>query len=75
MPDITMCLGNECSIRNYCFRFTATPSGRQSFSDFRCKEDGKCDNFLQDFRVEKPVHKSSWDYEAEYREVLNKQQP
>jgi hypothetical protein len=25
--------------------------------------------------VEEPVHKSSFDYEAEYREVLNKQQP
>jgi hypothetical protein len=75
MPDITMCIGNECLIKNYCFRFTAKPSGWQSFADFRCKEDGKCDHFLQDRRAAAPVHKSSFDYEAEYREVINKQQP
>ena len=31
MPDITMCEGNECPIRDTCKRFTATPSGRQAY--------------------------------------------
>lgn len=26
MPDICMCSGNECPIKNQCKRFTATPS-------------------------------------------------
>jgi|TARA_R110000765_G_C18531484_1_gene559625 hypothetical protein len=26
MPDITMCPGNDCSIKESCYRFTASPS-------------------------------------------------
>jgi len=32
MPDITMCTGGECPIRERCYRFKATPSEyRQSY--------------------------------------------
>jgi len=26
MPDITMCAGNKCPLKETCYRFTATPS-------------------------------------------------
>lgn len=25
MPDITMCMGSECPLKEKCYRFTATP--------------------------------------------------
>ena len=32
MPDITMCTGYVCPLRDSCYRFTATPSEyRQSY--------------------------------------------
>ena len=26
MPDITMCEGNDCPLKERCYRFTATPN-------------------------------------------------
>ena len=26
MPDITMCRGDKCPLKNKCYRYTATPS-------------------------------------------------
>lgn len=31
MPDISMCYGLNCKRREYCYRFTATPSHFQSY--------------------------------------------
>jgi hypothetical protein len=31
MPDITMCSGEGCSLRDGCYRFTARPSLRQAW--------------------------------------------
>lgn len=31
MPDITMCPGEDCPVRDSCYRFTATPHERQSY--------------------------------------------
>jgi hypothetical protein len=31
MPDLAMCKGGGCPMRDNCYRFTATPSGRQSY--------------------------------------------
>ena len=39
MPDITMCLGNDCPIKETCYRFTAIPTPHwQSYSDFKYDE-------------------------------------
>ena len=38
MADITMCVGTGCPLREWCYRYTATPNEhRQSFSDFTAK--------------------------------------
>jgi len=34
MPDITMCRNETCSLKEYCYRYTAKPSGWQSYSYF-----------------------------------------
>ena len=47
MPDITMCKGKECPIKDTCYRYTAKASDYQSYFseipyDFKKKE---CDNY------------------------------
>jgi len=31
MPDISMCAGNNCELKDNCWRYKATPSYRQSW--------------------------------------------
>ena len=47
MPDITMCSGQDCPMKDRCYRSTATPSNwRQSyFLGIPLKEDKTCDHF------------------------------
>lgn len=45
MPDVTMCYGNWCPLKDLCYRFTATPDTMQSyFSEvpYEKYEEGKC---------------------------------
>jgi hypothetical protein len=51
MPDITMCKGENCTIKNECYRFTATPDKyRQAyFAESPCtKKMGgtSCDHYV-----------------------------
>lgn len=34
MVDITMCVNSQCPIREFCYRYRAKPSERQSYSVF-----------------------------------------
>lgn len=46
MPDITMCLNDECPSRWRCHRYTARPSERQSYSKFEPPHGRKtCNEF------------------------------
>ena len=46
MPDITMCFGKDCPVREFCYRYKAEPTPRrQSYSDF--KFDKTCDHFIE----------------------------
>lgn len=49
MPDIAMCWGENCPIKETCYRFTATPSKwRQSyFAETPIKEDNTCEHFME----------------------------
>ena len=31
MPDIAMCKGGECTIKESCYRYTAEPGSRQTY--------------------------------------------
>jgi len=46
MPDIAMCMNQECPSRNDCHRYTAQPNElRQSYADFKPDSSGKCESF------------------------------
>ena len=45
MPDITMCNGVGCYLRDKCYRYTAKPSFRQPYFMNEPIEDGKCKEF------------------------------
>lgn len=49
MPDIAMCWGDNCPIKETCYRFTAKPSKwRQSFlAESPIKEDNTCEYFME----------------------------
>lgn len=33
MPDISMCMGEACELKQSCYRYKAKPSFRQSYID------------------------------------------
>lgn len=47
MPDITMCEGTGCIIKDNCYRYTAEPSEfRQAyFAEPPVDKDGNCNHF------------------------------
>jgi len=59
MPDITMCMNDECHLAKECYRHEATPSDWQSYSHFRPNEAGDCDHFLPIYKTAKTVAKTS----------------
>lgn len=66
MPDITMCKGDGCILRDKCFRYTAKPNPeRQSYFanvPFRM-ESGvtKCDHFWEtDREIKYPSYREWW---------------
>lgn len=59
MPDITMCDGKGCPLKQNCYRFTAKPNERQSyFAEAPWERDGRskyCAHFVTDERSKKEV--------------------
>lgn len=48
IPDITMCSGDHCPIRENCYRYKAEPTpGRQSYFSQPPWDGEKCDSFWQ----------------------------
>lgn len=47
MPDIAMCMNQECPLRERCYRFKAEPNPyRQSYLvDMKPQADGTCTHF------------------------------
>ena len=46
MPDIAMCEGAECPMKESCHRFTATPSEyKQAYFETPPVKDGKCNMY------------------------------
>lgn len=46
MADITMCNGKDCSLKETCYRFTATPNThRQSYFIEAPIKNGECEHF------------------------------
>lgn len=43
MPDITMCAGTNCPLKENCYRFLAKPEIYQSYFSVPPVKDGKCE--------------------------------
>ena len=48
MPDITMCVGTNCPVKQKCHRFNAKPSYHQMYFIDPPLKDGKCDYYWGD---------------------------
>lgn len=47
-PDISMCEGIDCPLKETCYRYLATPSYWQSYSNFyEYIENGKCEHYWE----------------------------
>jgi hypothetical protein len=69
MPDISKCSNSECSLSEFCYRFTCKPDPYyQSYSDFSQEEDGNCQYFLE---LHKPVLSKITDEDAYYKALLD----
>lgn len=53
MPDITMCKGEGCEARVTCYRFTATPSMRQSYFMKNPSDNNGCEYYINHNRLPK----------------------
>ena len=47
MPDITMCKGTNCPLKEKCYRFTAKADEYQSYFNEIPLKDGKCDMYWE----------------------------
>jgi hypothetical protein len=46
MADISMCKNDECTLKEECYRYTATPNPyMQSYAFFEQDKEGKCNYF------------------------------
>jgi hypothetical protein len=48
MPDITMCAGTGCPVKEKCYRFVAIADDYQSYFMEAPYKDGKCDHYWGD---------------------------
>ncbi len=54
MPDISMCKGTNCTIKETCYRYKAIPSDWQSyFTESPIKDNKTCDYYLELFDITK----------------------
>ena len=50
MADITKCDGNDCPLKEDCFRFKVKPDEYQSYFVGIPFKDGKCEYFMKLFK-------------------------
>lgn len=53
MPDISMCTGTGCPLKENCYRATAKPSLYQYYYPTPPIKDGECDHYLKQDENEK----------------------
>lgn len=48
MADITMCNNDNCTLKELCYRYTATPTEEwQAYAKFEQDESGMCEHFVK----------------------------
>ena len=59
MPNISMCMNDECHLAKECYRHEAKPSEWQSYSYFHPDDAGECYHFMPIWETPKTVAKAS----------------
>jgi len=47
MPDITMCSGKDCPLKETCYRYKAKPDEYQSYFMEAPYNDGECNHYWE----------------------------
>ena len=47
MPDITMCMNDDCELKNTCYRHEAKAGQIQSWSAFSPNNEGICEEYWE----------------------------
>ena len=47
MPDISMCMGNDCPIKETCYRYKAKPCEYQYYFIEAPYKDGECEHYWE----------------------------
>ena len=47
MPDITMCSGKDCPLKETCYRYKAKPDEYQSYFMEPPYKDGECNHYWE----------------------------
>jgi hypothetical protein len=47
MPDISMCMGNDCPLKESCYRYKAEPCDYQSYFMESPYKNEKCDHYWE----------------------------
>lgn len=58
MPDITLCHGGDCPQKEQCYRFTASPSMRQSYFAEPPHKGAACEYHLPIYERKEPRDES-----------------
>lgn len=54
MPDITMCKGTGCPLKDKCYRHKAKPSQRQAYFEKPPNKGNKCEYFSEIYHKVQP---------------------
>lgn len=55
MPDISMCINEDCTLKKSCYRYTANPNEFwQVYGDFK-QEKGECYHYWKDIRTQEDI--------------------
>lgn len=68
MPDITMCMGKGCPLKETCYRHKTKPSMYQSYFMESPYKDGDCDHYWEIEMSSKPSKK----LDKKVKEKVNK---
>ena len=69
MTDITMCQNSNCPGKLKCYRYTATPSYRQSYMSFRFRYEATswiCNDFIENTKKQADMAKAKYCDECKF---------
>jgi hypothetical protein len=62
MPDITMCKGEGCEVKETCYRFTAKPSEyQQAYFPETPSVNGGCEYYINDNKLNEKYYQSRFN--------------